>query len=188
VAAASRSSSSEPDAFDLIGLPRRYALDLAELERRYLERSKVVHPDRVVNASPEARARAIGDAMALNRAYQVLRRPAARAEHLLALRGVAIGENEAVPPTLLMEVLELREELDAARGRRDRDAVARIAEGMRARERAELARAGVALDAADAASGAERARLLAEAKAACLALRYVHRTLEALVEDEDDGA
>ena len=34
------------DYFELLGLPRRFAVDLAELERRYLELSREVHPDR----------------------------------------------------------------------------------------------------------------------------------------------
>jgi molecular chaperone HscB len=181
----STSGRGGPDWFALFELPRRYALDLADLERRYLERSRAAHPDRVATAAADERARAIGAAMDLNRGYKVLRGAASRAEHLLALEGVAIGDNEPVDQALLVEVLELREELDAARDRGDRRELARLEAAMRTREERELDRAGAALDRAAGATGAARVEALAEAKAACLALRYVHRYLEALDADED---
>ena len=45
--------------FDRLGLPRRFLVDPAELERAYLERSREVHPDYHIgapDADPEARA------------------------------------------------------------------------------------------------------------------------------------
>lgn len=59
------------DYFEVLGLPRRYAVDLGELERHYLERSRAVHPDRV---GPDERSGAAGRAMELNQAYRALKR------------------------------------------------------------------------------------------------------------------
>jgi molecular chaperone HscB len=179
-------AAAEVDYFALLDLPRRFTLDLADLERRYLERTRAVHPDRMVGRGADERARGTGAAIDLNRAYKVLKRPASRAEHLLALAGVRIGDNETVPAALLHEILELREELDAARERGDRAELGRIEALMRARERSELDQLTAALATAEGATGTARAAVLAEAKGACLALRYVARTLEALEDDDDD--
>jgi molecular chaperone HscB len=179
--------AAEVDHFASFDLPRRYPLDLAELERRYHERARAVHPDRVVGGAPAERARAAAAAIDLNQAYRVLRRPASRAEHLLALEGVTIGGNEPVAQELLVEVLELREELAEARARGDQAALGRLEAAMRERERRELDRVAAAFARleADAGAGGEA---LGEAKAACVALRYVHRYLEALASDDDEEA
>lgn len=52
----------------------------------------------------------------ITRAYDVLSDPHARAEHLLELNNAAITENcsELVDMGLLMEVMEIREEIDSA--------------------------------------------------------------------------
>ena len=105
----------QSDYFLLLGLERRFAIDRAELERRYLERSREVHPDRQVGRPANERAAAAGEAMQLNLAYRALKRELPRAEHLLQLAGVRIGDNEPVKQDLLTEMLELREELAAAR-------------------------------------------------------------------------
>src|SRR5437879_10245591 len=42
--------SGEPDLFAVLGLPRRLMIDPADLERRYHETSRVVHPDRFQTA------------------------------------------------------------------------------------------------------------------------------------------
>ena len=41
---------SAPTHFERLGLPRRFRLDPAELERNYLARSRTVHPDHAGNA------------------------------------------------------------------------------------------------------------------------------------------
>jgi molecular chaperone HscB len=52
----------------------------------------------------------------ITRAYDVLSGPHSRAEHLLELNGATITENctALVDATLLMEVMEIREEIDNA--------------------------------------------------------------------------
>jgi hypothetical protein len=98
--------------------------------------------------------------------------------------GVTIGDNEPVDQALLVEVLELREGLERARAAPAE--LARLEAVMRGREQRELSRAGAALDAAVEASGSARDAALADAKAACLALRYVRRYLEAARDAADE--
>ncbi|HRC57826.1 MAG TPA: Fe-S protein assembly co-chaperone HscB, partial [Kofleriaceae bacterium] len=108
-------AASTPDAFAVFDLAPAYDLDLAALEARFFAMSRELHPDRFVTAPAAQRVAALSRARAMNDAYQVLRKPVARAEHLLRLRGVTIGGNERIDPAFLQDILELREELAEAR-------------------------------------------------------------------------
>ena len=122
------------DHFATFGLPRAFAVDASELETRFRELSRNVHPDRFARAPPRERRLALAAATALNDAYRTLRHPRRRAEHLLALRGVEVGARGGAPvePEFLEAQLELRERLAAARAQGDREAVARVAADARA--------------------------------------------------------
>lgn len=115
------------DHFEVLGLPRAYHLDAEDLERRYLALQKETHPDRFAKALPRERMEAVVRNTELNDAYKVLKHDVKRAEYLLKLEGVDIGEEKpqsttgstkqlVVDPKLLMEIMELREELAEARG------------------------------------------------------------------------
>ncbi|HKE16219.1 MAG TPA: Fe-S protein assembly co-chaperone HscB [Kofleriaceae bacterium] len=169
------------DYFEMLGLPRQFAVDLAALERRYLERSREVHPDRASGAA--------GQAMELNQAYRALKRDLPRAEHLLRLEGVTIGDNRPVAPALLAEVLELREELAEATAAGDRALLARLERDARDREKRELARLGglfASLEALPAGSPERSARLDALVDQV-IRLRYLARYREAFADDDDDA-
>ena len=105
------------DHFERLGLPRRFSVDLAVLERNYLARSRDVHPD-----FHSGNVDAVEDAAAaLNEAYATLREPFRRAEHLLGLLGgSSASEDKDLPPAFLMEMLEFREEIESAKGSPDR--------------------------------------------------------------------
>jgi molecular chaperone HscB len=170
--------------FALLGLPERFAVDLAELERSYLERSRQVHPDRFVTAPPRERVQALQASMQLNEAYKTLKKPHSRAEYLLVRRGVTIGDNEVLDPEFLMEVLELREELAGAKLAGDKATLGRLEAAMTARQDATLA--AVAAHFAQLEQGADSpGAVLAELKKQIILLRYIRRYLEEL-EDLDD--
>ena len=123
------------DHFEVLGLPRKYHLDAADLEQRYLALQKETHPDRFAKALPRERMEAVVRNTELNDAYKVLKNDIKRAEYLLKLEGVDIGEEKpqsttgatkqlVVDPKLLMEIMELRESQPrrAATGTRARSA------------------------------------------------------------------
>ena len=178
----------QSDHFLMLGLDRRFAIDPAELERRYLERSREVHPDRQAGSPADQRAAAAGEAMQLNLAYRALKRELPRAEHLLQLAGVRIGDNEPVKQELLMEVLELREELAGARAAGDAAAIARLESAARRRERAELDRLGELFGVFEAAPQGGGAAALERIKDQVILLRYLARYREAFDEDADESA
>jgi molecular chaperone HscB len=99
------------DHFERLGLPRTFLVDAAALEKNYLERSRLVHPDHTGNdpASLEASA-------ALNEAYAVVRDPGRRAEYLLSLAGGPSAASVSQPPAeFLEEMLELRMAIEEAK-------------------------------------------------------------------------
>jgi molecular chaperone HscB len=105
------------DHFLLFGLPRKLWIEMSALEKRFLELSWKLHPDKFVNASAEEQELSLKDSSELNDAYRVLRDPVARVEYLLELEGMRKeGEQkQQAPPELLEEVFELNESLDELR-------------------------------------------------------------------------
>jgi len=103
--------------FELFGIPQKFALDMGALEQRYFELQREYHPDRVAKKSAAERSQAMMQSMGVNEAYQTLKSPLKRAEHLLALHNISIGDNKgAAKPSqeLLADILERREQLQGA--------------------------------------------------------------------------
>ena len=123
------------DHFTALGLPRRYALDPAELERRFRDRSRRLHPDRFARAEARERRFSLERSTRLNEAYRVLRDPRRRAEYLLALQGRdPLAEARSLQdPEFLEEQLAVREALAEARAAGDEAARRRLAGAARAR-------------------------------------------------------
>lgn len=125
------------DYFDFFGLPCRYELDTAALHRRYLALSRWIHPDIRVDRSDPARRQALALSAQLNRAYETLRDPVARADYLLSLAGgPSATEDKSVPGPMLNEVVLLREEIEEAAGGQDASALAALRRQVSARRQA----------------------------------------------------
>jgi molecular chaperone HscB len=105
------------DYFSLFALPRKLWIEMAALEKKFLELSWKLHPDKFVNASSEEQETSLKRSSELNDAYRVLRDPVARVEYLLEIEGTRKeGEHkQQAPPELLEEVFELNESLDELR-------------------------------------------------------------------------
>jgi molecular chaperone HscB len=153
------------DHFARLGLAPEFALDAAELDRRYFALQRQLHPDRFATKSAKERAISQSQATSLNEAYETLKDPLARAVYLLRQAGIDIepGDGATIKdPALLMEAMEMREALSQAE---DSAAVAAIA----ARAEEERKRALAAVAAAFAAGNR------AAARAAVLRLKYLTR-------------
>jgi molecular chaperone HscB len=174
--------------FDVLGLPRGVDVDRAELERAYRERSLRIHPDRTGKDDPRERRLSLERTALLNEAYKTLRAPEPRAFYLLKLHGLDLQKDEAravtVPPNVLEEVLDLREQLDSARAAGDDEQVSALSDRVRVLSAAALSTARSGLhrlerDPRDAAARDEAAQALAR-------LRYHHRFLEAAEGGDED--
>lgn len=109
------------DPFATLGLPHRYDVDLASLEKTHRELSRALHPDKYAGAGASERRDSLDRAVAVNEAFRIVRDPVRRAEALFTLAGVPVGENvePRSDPSFLMEMLEQREALSDARDARD---------------------------------------------------------------------
>lgn len=154
--------------FALLGLAERYQLPSSEIEAAYFARSKQWHPDNFASAPAANRIVALSNSRALNDAYKTLKKSTTRAEALLALAGVVIGDHERLEPAFLMEILEQREALAEARAAAQLDAVTAMQQAMVARRTAVVALLDPAFSAGD----------LVQAKQHLIVLRYLDRYLE----------
>jgi len=105
------------DHYALFGLPRRFVVDTAELERLYHELQARVHPDKFAHAGDADKRLAMQWATQANEAYLTLKSPLKRAQYLLHLAGhdAQIERNTAMPTDFLVEQMEWREAVAEAR-------------------------------------------------------------------------
>ena len=174
------------DHFEVFGLPRRLAIDTAELQRKFYELSRRYHPDFHQTAPSEEQARALEASARLNAAYRALRDPILRVEYLVRLEeGRDTKEGATVkpkaPPELLEEMFEIQEALVEAKAgglaAAGRAVLVAQRDRLTARLRDEEARlVGPLSQHWDASPPAERQRGLAAMKES-LAIRAYLRTV-----------
>ena len=107
--------------FQLFSLPERYRIKRDELETRYRELQRRVHPDRFAAAGDQERRLSVQQAAQINEAYATLRDPLRRGRYLLSLRGHGVDDPQAShqDPEFLMQQMELREALGEVRSQPD---------------------------------------------------------------------
>lgn len=117
--------------FEILGLPIDFEVNLKALERAYFAAQRACHPDRFVGKPETERVAAITRSQLVNDAYETLKNPLTRAEHMLLLQGIdALADNAAVPPAVLMEMMDLRERV--ADAGQDGRALAQMVEEIKA--------------------------------------------------------
>jgi molecular chaperone HscB len=106
----------ETDLFAVLGLPRRLAVDIEDLGRRYHAASRAVHPDRYQTAGARELELSVAASAAANRAYRTLKDPVARGRYWVELHGRRLGDGgPTVPPEIAAEVFETQEKLEELR-------------------------------------------------------------------------
>lgn len=98
--------------FEIFGLPVDYAVAEELLADRFLDLQKQVHPDRFAAGTDQEKRLAMQWATLVNTANETLRAPLPRAIYMLELRGVELKHNPALPPSFLLDQIELREQLE----------------------------------------------------------------------------
>ncbi|MCL1079420.1 co-chaperone HscB [Parashewanella spongiae] len=104
--------------FELFGFSVNFDIDSTQLSERYRELQRTVHPDKFSSGSEQEKLLAVQKTAQINDAYQSLKDPIQRAEHILKLRGIDIShETMTVKDTaFLMQQMDWREELEDLRG------------------------------------------------------------------------
>src|SRR5262245_49899182 len=186
------------DYFEVFELPRKLQVDEEALRRRFYELSRQHHPDFHQLGDGDEQAASLAGSALINRAYRALRDPLARVEYLVALESGQDGTapaKPAAPRDLLMEMMELQEALEEAKGagldeaarERLRGDRARLIDRRAALEEAIVAR-GVDWDAAVDAQG-DRPPLVAWFREALGTRAYLRTVIDdlsqALGEDQD---
>jgi molecular chaperone HscB len=172
------------DPFQLLGVERRFDLDLAVVEKTHRELSRALHPDKYAQAGASERRAALEKAASVNEAWRMVRDPITRAEALFRAHGIAVGENHEpkASPAFLMEVLEEREALSEARAAKDLAKVRAIGEEMEARKKGVEQRLAAGFEGApDGDAVAKLVPLLGE-------LRFYRRFLDEVsaIEEENE--
>ncbi len=106
----------DSDDFTLFDLPRRFAVDPAQIDVRWRELQAQVHPDRFVAQGAAAQRVALQWAVRVNEAHRRLRDPLRRAAYLCELAGVSVEaeRNTGMPLDFLQHQMGWRESLDDA--------------------------------------------------------------------------
>ncbi|KAG0466672.1 hypothetical protein HPP92_017637 [Vanilla planifolia] len=106
---------STVDYFKIFGLEPGYNLNDENLEGKYKEWQKKLHPDLVHSKSDKEKSYAAEQSARVIDAYRTLGKPLSRALYLLQLVGVHVDEEKTVmDPELLAEMMDIRESVEAA--------------------------------------------------------------------------
>ena len=115
------------DHFTLLGLPRRYDLDEAELHRKFISLSRHAHPDFATSETDEVQQLHLRICAGVNDAYRTLKDPAARASYLLGLLGgKTSADDKSVPDGFLGTMMMMQEEIADAKASNDQSELGRI--------------------------------------------------------------
>eukprot|EP01031_Cornospumella_fuschlensis_P032126 gene32126-38860_t len=157
----------DANLFDIFQLPRTFDIDLIQLESAYKSLQKTLHPDKFATKSPSEKDKSTVTSSTINSAFETLRSPVQRAEYMVWLAfGKTMSEERTVQdPELMMEVFELREELQ---GVSDQAGLQRLQTQLQ--EQAKQAQSDFAVR--FAAKNEEESIRLA------MRLRYLHKMLE----------
>ena len=113
--------SIQSDDFELFELTQRFAQDRAQLDARWKDLQREVHPDKFAGQDAAAQRVAMQWSVRINEAYQRLKDPLKRAAYLCELNGAPVNaeNNTAMPAAFLMQQMQWREELDEAKSAKD---------------------------------------------------------------------
>ncbi len=98
------------DYFQIFNIPRKFFVDLSDLEKKFYEQSRLYHPDRFSTLGAEAKQASLEKMSELNQAFTTLKNPEFRCSYLLKLEGVVSDTKKSQIPLELTEAwFELQE-------------------------------------------------------------------------------
>ncbi|MCU0374640.1 MAG: Fe-S protein assembly co-chaperone HscB [Chitinophagaceae bacterium] len=96
--------------FELFDLPVALETDKKLLQQRYIKLQKQYHPDYSGQAAATEQAESLEMSALINKAYKTLQSADLTLQYLLSAKAlIEEGEQYALPPGFLMEVMELNE-------------------------------------------------------------------------------
>ncbi len=96
--------------FELFDIPVTLQVDKQGLSKKYFDLQKKFHPDYFGNATEAEKEAALDISSQINKAFKTFQSNDATIKYVLELKGLLEQEEKyTLPPTFLMEVLELNE-------------------------------------------------------------------------------
>jgi molecular chaperone HscB len=177
-ASPTHATCGECSYFDMLGLDSSsYQIDASELEKKYKDILKQVHPDKHAQASPEEKRKVAEQAVTINQAFSILKSPLKRALYMLQRKGISAGKEDSKTETdfaILTEAMNLREELEST----EKSALAPLRKRL-TNNIEELQR--------ELASAIGDANQIDSAVKAAVRMRYLEKVLEELDEKASSG-
>ncbi len=120
--------------FSLFKLESVFNIDIEVLEQRYRTIQSESHPDRFVSATSAEKLQSMQLATRANEAYQILKKPASRAQYWLSLQGIDATQetNTSMPPDFLMQTMDWREALEDLKTAKNIDGLENLLDEMQA--------------------------------------------------------
>nr|XP_012141878.1 PREDICTED: iron-sulfur cluster co-chaperone protein HscB, mitochondrial isoform X1 [Megachile rotundata] len=101
--------------FDIMGIPKSYDVTVTEIQNKYKELQKLLHPDKFSTKSEKEKEISAYFSSLVNKAYTTLCHPLKRGLYMLKLHDIIISEDtDSVNAAFLMEIMEKNEEIDEA--------------------------------------------------------------------------
>ena len=167
---------SVSDPFKILGIQAQYDLDQEDLHRRFIHASAQAHPDHFIDSMDQADA--AKRSAQINEAYRLLKDPESRASALLeVLGGPAKEADQSLPPDLLMEVMEAREQVEEAIASGDKPSVDQWTQWAVQQRQQRLEQIAQLFDQARSDPGAGLEGLLSQVRLELNALRYFQRMI-----------
>jgi len=106
--------------FSLFSLPVSYEVNEKQLKHSFRTLQKTMHPDNFASKSGMEKVQSMQHAAEINDAFKTLSDPYLRGRYLLELMNFQFKENDTISDSgFLMEQMELRENLEAAKNSDD---------------------------------------------------------------------
>lgn len=167
----------QDNPFKLLNIPMQFDVDTKALRLAFIQQSAMNHPDRFID--PLEQADAAEKSASINKAYQTLKKPFDRASAMIKmLSDSPIADTKQLPPNLLMEMMEIREELEEAQANQNQAELDRLKKWAHQQESQHMQTVAQSLDQASQSPAGQRSDLLAKATEQLNALRYIQRMLE----------
>jgi molecular chaperone HscB len=98
--------------FELFDIPVQFTIDSSALSKKFFELSRKYHPDYYATASGNEQAFALEKSAHLNKAYGIFKNKDKTLHYILQLKGLLADEEKyELPPTFLMQVMDINEQL-----------------------------------------------------------------------------
>ncbi|KAF0034220.1 hypothetical protein F2P81_014286 [Scophthalmus maximus] len=117
--------------FKIMACDHTFTLDTHQLQKRYLQLQRSLHPDNFSQNSVREQEYSENQSALVNKAYTTLLKPLSRGLYMLELEGVRIeeGTDAGADAAFLMELMEVNEAVDEARTPEEADTIGRDTRG-----------------------------------------------------------